>query len=580
MVRVRSRPGAERKRLRDLWRPALLFCAVFIGLGSLVVIGYPDPWGAALFNALTTAAALPFLLWISFELDRRSAPSRRGAFAHIVAVCTVCALLSEPVAWLVAHLSGPAQHPKLFVLRDATQSFLFYLLWSFIHGFIRSGQRAVAQERRIAAARENLLRDENETLVYALNPALVERALTRIGLSIEQRDPVAAGTMVIALAGQMRETLSRGEARESEACKREGGAAAEGVEVDDVGSVELARFRLWTLVGWGALLGVVVCVAPFAIREDSGTFLAQYAPQPVVGALWCGLMQRRLDQRSGQGLKRLHGLAAKLVLLGLGVASAILCLSFWAVGRLDAAYTVSTIPGLEFYYMAPGLIAWTMAYFALEARRREIRRLRGEAEIREAALTARNAMLRQQINPHFLFNALNALYALLLERELERAGRMVAAVGRFLDRAADPARGELVDLSSELATQDAYLEIERLRFGDRLQVRTTLDGEVGAARVPHLILQPLVENAVKHGLARTADPVLVEIRAARDGGELVLQVRDSGGAGAPPQPSGLGVGLRNVEARLRGAYGPAARLACERLDPRGFLAEVRVPLVL
>lgn len=562
----------------DLWRPALLFCAVFIGLGSLVVIGYPDPSGAARFNALTTVAALPFLLWVSFELDRRSALSRRAAFAHIVAVCAVCAGLSEPIAWLVARLSGPAQHPKLFILRDATQSFLFYLLWSFIHGFIRSGQRAVAQERRIAAAREDLLRDENETLVYALNPVLVERALTRIGLSIAQRDPAAAGAMVIGLAEQMRETLSRqGAAREGEAGERDG--ADEGVAFDDVGSIELARLRLWTLVGWGGLLGVVFCVAPFAVREGSASFLAEYAPQPVVGALWCGLMRRRLDRRSGQGLQRLHGLAARQVLLGLGVASAIQLLSFWAVGRLDAAYTVSTIPGLEFYYMAPGLIAWTMAYFALDARRREIRRLRGEAEIREAALTAHNAMLRQQINPHFLFNALNALYALLLERELERAGRMVAAVGRFLDRAADPARGELVDLSSEFATQDAYLEIERLRFGDRLQVRTTLDGEVGTARVPHLILQPLVENAVKHGLARTADPVLVEIRAARDGGELVLQVRDSGESGTPPQPSGLGVGLRNVEARLRGAYGPAARLACERLDPRGFLAEVRVPLV-
>jgi LytS/YehU family sensor histidine kinase len=261
----------------------------------------------------------------------------------------------------------------------------------------------------------------------------------------------------------------------------------------------------------------------------------------------------------------------------LGVSSAALFLSFWAVGLLNVAYTVSTIPGLEFYYMAPAFFGWTAAYFVLDARRREIVHLRGEAEIREAALTARNAVLRQQINPHFLFNALNALYVLILDRELERAKGMVVAVRRFVDRAADPARADLVDLSSELATQDAYLEIERMRFGERLRVRTRLEGEVGAAKVPHLILQPLVENAVKHGLAQTSEPVLVEIRAARDGGELVLQVRDTG-VSQPSLPSGRGSGLRNVEARLRSVYGPSARLTCERLDPDGFLAEVRVPL--
>src|SRR5262249_36113939 len=105
------------------------------------------------------------------------------------------------------------------------------------------------------------------------------------------------------------------------------------------------------------------------------------------------------------------------------------------------------------------------------------------------------------------------------------------------------------------------------------------EGEVGAAKVPHMVLQPLVENAVKHGLAQTSEPVLVEIRAARDGGELVLQVRDSG-ASAPtqPRPSGQGSGLSNLEARLKGVYGTSARLTCEQLDPGGFLAEVRVPL--
>jgi two-component sensor histidine kinase len=472
---------------------------------------------------------------------------------------------------------GAAHHPKLFMLAGATENFLFYLLWSLVHAFIRSSQRAQAQERRIAAVREGLLRDENEALVYALNPELVERALMRIGKTIDQRDHAAAGAMVVAFAEQMRETLRR---------PRDGGGAEraeseETVVSEAVESVDLANpmnLRRWALVAWAGLLGVVFWMARSASHGAPGTFIAEYGPQPLVGALWCLLMQRHLDRRAGGPLKRLYAQAALLCFAGLAVSSTGLVLSFWAVGRLEAAYTVSTIPGLEFSYMAPAFFAWATAYFILDARRREILRLRGEAEMREAALTARNAMLRQQINPHFLFNALNALYALLLDRELERARGMVAAVRRFLDRAGDPARGDFVDLSSELATQDAYLEIERLRFGDRLQVRTSFDGEIGAAQVPHLILQPLVENAVKHGLARTSEPVLVEIRAAREGGELVLQVRDSGASEMRPRASGLGVGLGNVEARLRGVYGPAARLACERLDPRGFLAEVRLPL--
>jgi LytS/YehU family sensor histidine kinase len=107
-----------------------------------------------------------------------------------------------------------------------------------------------------------------------------------------------------------------------------------------------------------------------------------------------------------------------------------------------------------------------------------------------------------------------------------------------------------------------------------------VDGEVAAAQVPHLILQPLVENAVKYSLARTSEPVLVEIRAGREGDELVLQVRDSGAPGGAPRPQGLGVGLKIVEGRLKTLYGSAGRLACEQLAPQGFLAEVRVPFVV
>jgi LytS/YehU family sensor histidine kinase len=243
------------------------------------------------------------------------------------------------------------------------------------------------------------------------------------------------------------------------------------------------------------------------------------------------------------------------------------------------AHPWSDVVSFESTLIAPAFLAWTAAYFLVDGRRRELARLRATADIREAALKARNALLRQQINPHFLFNALNALYTLILDGERERALGVIGAIQRFVERALDSAHGELVPLSSELAAQDAYLDIERARFGARLLVEHSVAVEVEAARVPHLILQPLVENAVKFGVARTDAPVRVEITAARSGDELVLQVKDSGALQAGPRPPGLGVGLTNVEGRLRSLYGDAGRLACRPLDPAGFLAEVRMPLV-
>jgi LytS/YehU family sensor histidine kinase len=276
-------------------------------------------------------------------------------------------------------------------------------------------------------------------------------------------------------------------------------------------------------------------------------------------------------------LKQLYVEAAILCLVGLLGATAVLGLSGAAAG-LGVKF-VRRVAVFETACIVPAFLAWTSAYFLVDGRRRELARLRATADIREASFKARNALLRQQINPHFLFNALNALYTLILDSDRERALGVIGAIQRFVERALDPAHGELVPLSSELAIQDAYLDIERARFGARLLVEQRVAAEVEAARVPHLILQPLVENAVKYGVARTESPVTVEITAARAGEELVLQVKDSGAVDADARPPGLGVGLKNVEGRLRSLYGDAGRLACSPLDPAGFLAEVRVPLV-
>jgi two-component sensor histidine kinase len=311
--------------------------------------------------------------------------------------------------------------------------------------------------------------------------------------------------------------------------------------------------------------------------------LCDYGGQAIVGAIWFVVGARLLQRAAISRVQMLYLVVFGLCVLGICTCGISLFASFALRGDSGCCgwpYLTGWICGFELNSVAPLFIGWAAMYLLIDARRREIARLNAAAEIREGALNARNAMLRLQVNPHFLFNTLNALYALILDRQFGRAREMIAAVRRFLDRAGDPASGELVALSRELATQDAYLEIERVRFGDRLRFEQRIDAEVAGAMVPHLILQPLVENAVKYAVARTERPVAVEIRARRAGEELVLEVADTGAPEVAPKPPGLGVGLHNVEARLRSLYGEAARLACRPLEPTGFLAEVRLPLTL
>lgn len=193
----------------------------------------------------------------------------------------------------------------------------------------------------------------------------------------------------------------------------------------------------------------------------------------------------------------------------------------------------------------------------------------------EARARAELALLRAQIQPHFLFNALNTVAALVHE-DPHRAERMVARLSTLLRHALDSAGDEEVPLVEELRLARLYLEIEEARFEDRLRVRWSVSPEAYDARVPHLLLQPLVENAVRHGIAPRAGPGTVEVEAARVGGELHLAVRDDG-AGAPAGAAGTGVGLGNTRARLARLYGARHSMALEAPPGGGFAVRIRLP---
>ena len=201
------------------------------------------------------------------------------------------------------------------------------------------------------------------------------------------------------------------------------------------------------------------------------------------------------------------------------------------------------------------------------------------AEIRERAHVAQLRALHSQINPHFLFNSLNSVSALMLEGSVARADEMVGKLARFLrlGLAADPT--DKIELESEIELQRTYLEIEQLRYQD-LVVTFSVPEELESAIVPALILQPIVENAVKYGVAGAPPPASIEIKADTSGDRLVLEVIDSG-KGKGPKTSGGGIGLTNVNQRLGLIYGEdAIALSANRRPDGSFHVRLEFPLEL
>ncbi|MGH7530156.1 MAG: sensor histidine kinase, partial [Gemmatimonadales bacterium] len=215
-------------------------------------------------------------------------------------------------------------------------------------------------------------------------------------------------------------------------------------------------------------------------------------------------------------------------------------------------------------------------YYAIDYYRRfreqELLAARLEAGMHEARLAA----LRMELNPHFLFNALNAVAGLVRRRDHDAAVTALARIAELLRHTLDRQAAHESSLDDELVLLRLYLEIERIRFPDRLSVREEIDPAVLDALVPTLILQPLVENAIRHGIARTPGPGRVTIIGERVADELHLMVRDSGSGFQSGAPAGNGVGLSNTRARLEQLYGGHAALATRTLPDGG--AEVLVTL--
>lgn len=347
-----------------------------------------------------------------------------------------------------------------------------------------------------------------------------------------------------------------------------------------IGRRVAAILAAWTLVAMlfagQAWFAAQVRGEPLAWARASAIWLAW-------AAVWAALTPLALRLEARFPFQRPHILAALAVH---GVASATCALANLALFALAAPIigatqveptwlgTFSRLLGTTFLLNLP--VYWLIVAAAhgerlvWAAREKDRRRLRLEAQLADARLQA----LRTQLQPHFLFNALNTI-SVLMHENVDAADRILLQLSALLRRSLDSTGAHEVTLGEELGFLDNYLQIEQARFGGRLSYRILVPDQVLEARVPNLILQPLVENALRHGLATRAGPGRVDIKAERHGDSLRLCVVDDG-RGLPPATTER-VGLANTRARLRLLYADRQRFEVRNSEGGGVIAEIELP---
>ncbi|MCA0900260.1 MULTISPECIES: sensor histidine kinase [Microbulbifer] len=235
--------------------------------------------------------------------------------------------------------------------------------------------------------------------------------------------------------------------------------------------------------------------------------------------------------------------------------------------------------GAWYLFSLTTMAAWTGLYFvfkfygALQAEHHKA--LQAESSAREAQLK----MLRYQLNPHFMFNTMNAISTLILKRENDTAGEMVDQLCQFLRSSLDNDPSTQVTLKNELEALDLYLNIEKVRFEKRLLIKRSIDPVTQFALVPNLLLQPLAENAIKYAIAPRKHGGELIIKTTKQGGELVIEVGDDGpgledSKGGNERPSGIG--LSNTRNRLTTLYGSNHKFSLKS-HANGLTVEIRIP---
>lgn len=361
-----------------------------------------------------------------------------------------------------------------------------------------------------------------------------------------------------------------------------------------------ARTRVWWISFWGfwTAFGVLLA-APRVLfyRESAGPATWEEALRIAVldmyswsfvalAALW---LARRIPVGRGQWVRA----TALHVAAGLGV----LLVRFWGANAVGVAFGwMEQLPppsiflhilpfNLLFYFSLVG-VGYAIEFYrrfrdrelrasqlALETSRLELAASALQTRLVEAQLQA----LKSQIQPHFLFNTLNAI-STLVHHDPRKADRMISCLGDLLRTTLAHRQQQEVTVREELELLGPYLEIEQTRFGDRLAIDIRSDEETLDARVPHLILQPLIENAIRHGIAPRRGQGWVEVATHRETDSLVVRVSDNGQglkSGSPLEKGGIG--LANIGARLEQLYGDGSSLTLRDRPEGGTQVELRIP---
>jgi LytS/YehU family sensor histidine kinase len=245
----------------------------------------------------------------------------------------------------------------------------------------------------------------------------------------------------------------------------------------------------------------------------------------------------------------------------------------------SSAYVQDLVPvaifSLSIANWALLFMIWLAIYFAALAVRRHRQAELRQSELTRALQQAELRLLKAQLNPHFLFNALNTVRSLIAD-EPSRAQRAVTHLANTLRYALRSDQHELVTLAQELEIVADYLDLESMRFEDRLAVEYDVPSDAGGVRIPVMLLQTIVENAIKHGIAELPAGGVLKISAALKDGALFLEVENPRPA-APSRVSGEGTGLRNSEERLRLLFGSRASLELDLSQPAIVKTRIRIP---
>ncbi|MFD1107431.1 sensor histidine kinase [Sphingobium olei] len=225
------------------------------------------------------------------------------------------------------------------------------------------------------------------------------------------------------------------------------------------------------------------------------------------------------------------------------------------------------------------LSAWAGLYLALAYASEAHRTERRAARLERAAQQAELRSLRYQVNPHFLFNTLNSLSTLVMRNRPDEAERMIMSLSNFYRTSLTGDPLDDVPLEEEVHLQKLYLDIEAVRFPDRLTAQIDVPDSLMNACVPGLILQPLVENAIKYGVSRTSSPVTIAITAREDGDLMHIAVTDDGDNPPGPGDAGSGIGLANVRDRLTARFGEQGRIVYGAREGDGFSVLLTLPIV-